>query len=355
MSSSLGVSQGRAVDAVIRLVDDALASGLGSAAAVSVGDRGREVMRLARGYVQRVPELGSSIDDRTLFDVASLTKPMVTAAIAMVLVGERRLDLDAPLRHWIAEATSTATVRQALGHAAGYPAHVEYFRALRAVPPQDPRRELVSRAATHPIQSEAPVYSDLGFVVLGAVIERVADQALEEVFADRVAVPLGLGARFAPTPVANAVATEIDERGLVCGLVHDENAYYGGRVCGHAGLFASIDDVAKFAAAMVSPTGPFLPAVVTRFLSDAPVPGASWRLGWDTPSPVIGVSHAGDRWPRSGVGHLGFTGTALWLDVARKRWVAVLTNRVHPSRLGTSIDQIKQLRRAIGDLVAEMP
>ena len=86
-----------------------------------------------------------------------------------------------------------------------------------------------------------------------------------------------------------------------------------------------------------------------RFLDDAPIPGATWRLGWDTPSPVPGASHAGDRWPRTGaVGHTGFTGTSLWLDLPRRRWVALLTNRVHPTRQGTA-DAIKALRRSIGD------
>lgn len=343
------------IDAVAGFVDDALASGLGSGAAVSVGDNGREIMRITRGYVRRVPDLGDPVDEHTLFDVASLTKPMATAALAMILVGERRLDLDAPIRHWIAEATSAATVRMALGHAAGFAATANFFQSLRAVSPDDARRELVTRAATQPVEPAAPVYSDLGFIVLGAIVERVADQRLDDAFRDLVAGPLDLAAQFATAALANAVATELDDRGLVCGLVHDENAYFGGRVCGHAGLFASIDDVAKFAAAMVTPRGRFLPAVVTRFFTDQPTPGASWRLGWDTPAHVAGISHAGDRWPRTGVGHLGFTGTSLWLDVQRKRWVAVLTNRVHPSRFGNSAEQIKALRRAIGDVVADVP
>lgn len=344
-----------AAAAIAHLVEQALAAGLGSAAAVSVGDDGREIVRIIRGHVRRVPDLGAPLDDRSLFDLSSLTKPMATTALAMVLVGERRMDLDAPIRRWFGHATSGATVRQALGHAAGFVAHVDFYQHMRSAPPQDPRRELIARAVAHPVDPAGPVYSDLGFIVLGAIIERVADKPLEEAFADLIAGPLDISARFASEAVANAVATELDDRGLVCGLVHDENAYYGGRVCGHAGLFASIDDVAKFAAAMLGPHRRFSPAVVDRFFTDAPVPGSSWRLGWDTPSTTPGVSHAGDRWPRTGVGHLGFTGTSLWLDIARKRWVAILTNRVHPSRHDNSADAVKQLRRAIGDIVADAP
>ena len=355
-SSSAKISR---MDVIARLLDEALAAGLGSAAAVSVGDDGVEVFRATRGHARRLPALGAPIDDRTRFDVASLTKPMSTVAIAMVLVGDGRLDLSAPIRRWIPEASSTASVRELLGHAAGCAAHVEFFRWLRATRPADPRSALVDRAARERADVVGPVYSDLGFIQLGAIVERAAEMPLERAFAELVAEPLQLGARFAPTPIVPAVATELDDRGMVCGLVHDENAYFGGRVCGHAGLFASIDDVARFAAAMVATAsgmarGRFHSDTVTRFFSDAPTPGASWRLGWDTPSATPNVSHAGDRWPRTGaVGHTGFTGTSLWLDLANRRWVALLTNRVHPSRHGESAEAIKRLRRAIGDAVVD--
>lgn len=351
---------------IAAIVDDALRRGVGSAAAVSVGDGGIELVRFVRGHTRRVPTLGDPIDEHALFDVASLTKPMCTAACAMVLAGERMLDLDAPIHSWLPDAASTGTVRQLLGHAAGCAAHVEFFRVLRAGVVPEPRRELVRLAAMEPASAPgtAAVYSDLGYVMLGAILERAADAPLEHVFADLVAGPLGLRAtRFAPTaapPLAGAVATELDDRGLVCGHVHDENAYYGGGVCGHAGLFATIGDVAAFAAAIVdtaagAPRGRLRTEDVTAFATTAAAPGTSWRLGWDTPSPARGVSHAGDLWPRAaGIGHLGFTGTSLWLDLAHRRWVALLTNRVHPTRGGSSADDIKALRRAVNDRATEL-
>jgi serine-type D-Ala-D-Ala carboxypeptidase len=347
-----------AIDARLSaLVDDALAAGLGSAVAASVGDGGREVVRIARGLTRKLPDRGLPIDDHTRFDVASLTKPMVTVACAMVLVSDGKLDLATPVRHWLAGAAprfADATVRDLLGHAAGCSSHVELFRPLRSSRPADPRAELVARAVREPALEPPATYSDLGYIALGAIIERAANAPLERAFAELVADPLGLAARFAPEPIEAAVATEIDERGLVHGLVHDENAYWGGRVCGHAGLFASIDDVAKFAAAMVVPRDRFRPEVVARFFGDAPTPGASWRLGWDTPSPTPGVSHAGDRWPRTGsVGHAGFTGTSIWLDLPNGRWVALLANRVHPTRFAGSADAMKRLRRAVADAVVE--
>ncbi|HEY0483166.1 MAG TPA: serine hydrolase domain-containing protein [Kofleriaceae bacterium] len=343
---------------IAALVDAALAVPLGSAVALSIGDGGLEQERLVRGVTRRVPDAGPPIDDGAAFDLASLTKPMATAALAMVLVGDGALDLDAPVRHWLPAAATTGTVGQLLGHAAGCAAHVEFFRTLRTGAHPDPRGELIELAARHPAgpPGVAAVYSDLGYLVLGAIIERAAGMALDDAFRALIAEPFGLsGARFpgsAPLPLA--VATELDDRGLVSGRVHDENAYFGGGVCGHAGLFAAIGDVAAFAAALVDTAagharGRWRPDVVRRFLEHAPIPGATWRLGWDTPSPVPGVSHAGDRWPRTGaVGHTGFTGTSLWLDLPRRRWVALLTNRVHPTRHGTA-DAIKALRRSIGD------
>lgn len=354
------------MDAIAALLDDALARGLGSAAAVSVGDGGREVGRIVRGVTQRAQISGTAgtagvagveVTADTPFDVASLTKPIATAAAAMVLVGERRLDLDAPVRHWLPAAT-TGSVRQLLGHAAGCAAHVEFFRALRGGGFADPRGELIARAAREPAgpPGVAAVYSDLGYLVLGAVLERVADRPLEAVFGELVADPLALAARFpGDTPLAGAVATELDDRGLVCGRVHDENAYWSGGVGGHAGLFASLADVARFAAAVVAvaagtPRGRLQPAVFAEFVRAPAAPGASWRLGFDTPATAPGVSHAGDRWPRvDAIGHLGFTGTSMWLDLARGRWCVLLTNRVHPTRHADTAAGIKALRRAVND------
>lgn len=351
------------MDRIAALVDGALAAGLGSAAAVSIGDAGREVGRVVRGRRWREPDLGPPVDDAAWFDVASLTKPIATVACAMVLVGERRLELDAPIRRWLPTAASTGTVRHLLGHAAGCAAHVEFFRDLREGEHADPRGELVLRAAHEPAGAPGAtaVYSDLGYILLGAIVERAAEQPLEQAFRALVAEPLGLAAHYpGQVACAGAVATELDDRGLVTGRVHDENAYFSGGVCGHAGLFATIDDVARFAAAIVEthggrPRGRLRPEVVQHFLATAAAPAASWRLGWDTPSATPGVSHAGDRWPRVGaVGHLGFTGTSLWLDLPRRRWVALLTNRVHPSRHGGSAEAIKALRRAVNDAAVEL-
>ncbi len=360
------------MDRITALLDDALTAGLGSAAAVSIGDGGQEIIQLVRGHTRRAPTSGPPLDAGAWFDLASLTKPMATVACAMVLAGDGRLDLDAPVQRWLA-ASTTGTVQHLLGHAAGCAPHVEFFRTLAVGTHADPRAELLALAAVVPATAPGvmAVYSDLGYLMLGAIVERAAGLPLEDAFAELVAGPLELGARYAVTALPGAVATEIDapgqgghadapaRRGLVEGLVHDENAWFGGRVCGHAGLFATIGDVGRFGAAIGDvlaghARGRLRPEVVRRFVTEAAAPGASWRLGWDTPSTTPGISHAGDRWPRAhAIGHLGFTGTSLWLDPPNRRWVALLTNRVHPSRHGTA-DAIKALRRAVNDAAIDL-
>ncbi len=366
-----------AVDQIAAVLDEMFARGVGSGAALSIGDAGQEVERLVRGSTRRLPTPGVPITPDTWFDVASLTKPMATVASAMVLVGDGTLDLDAPIRRWLPQAASTGTVGQLLGHAAGCAAHVEFYKRLRMISSYaGPRADLVAQAMLHPATEPgvATVYSDLGYIMLGAILERAANACLEDVVASLVTEPLGLDARFVPLPAplpfvrkwgptplpdTTVAATELDEHGMVIeGRVHDENARFGGGVCGHAGLFARIGDVATFAAAIVDtahghPRGRLRTEVVNHFLSTSAAPSTSWRLGWDTPSP--GVSTAGDRWPRAGgVGHLGFTGVSLWLDLPRRRWVSLLTNRVHPTRFGESPDVIKAVRRQVNDLAVEL-
>ncbi len=351
------------VNEVGALLDDALAQGIGSAAALSIGDAGIEVERMFHGHRRRLPGLGPPLDPASLFDLASLTKPMCTVACAMVLAGDGALELDAPIRRWIPEAASTGTVEHLLNHSSGCIAHVEFFKQLAVGAHPDRYGELISLAARTPANPPgASVYTDLGFLQLGAIVERIAGKRLDEVFAELVAGPLGLTARFGSmTAMEHCVATESDDphklgRGFVEGVVHDENCFYGGGIAGHAGLFATLGDVATFARAIVdthagAPIGRFRPEIVQRFARESAAP-TTWRLGWDTPSTEPGVSNAGDRWPRTGaIGHTGFTGTSIWLDLARRRWVVLLTNRVHPTRGGSSADDIKALRRAVHDAV----
>jgi len=296
-----------------------------------------------------------------------LTKPMATAAIALTLVSEGRLAFDDRAARWL-PLDGDITVAHLLGHAAGYPAHIELFRRIWAGDlggASDARAALQTMAMRTPLErapGEAAVYSDLGYITLGALLERAGGAELTELLT-LVTEPLGLAATGyvdlrGPPPhfVVPPVATELDPpRGLVAGEVHDENAHAGGGVAGHAGLFAPLGDVARFARAWSQaaavPIGRLDPAVVAHAFTHGAAPATSWRLGWDTPSTTMGISHAGDAWPRTGaVGHLGFTGTSMWLDTTRGRWAVLLTNRVHPSRTRPEAARIKELRRDFGDL-----
>lgn len=353
--------------ALATLLEGALRAGVGSAAAISVGDATGERLRACRGALWRVPEEGPTLEEGAWFDLASLTKPMVIVAVAMVLVDRGALALDAPVRRWLPDAATPGTVAELLGHAAGCAAHVKFFEepSVRAAvsDPARARAEVLRLARTHALTGapgQGSLYSDLGYMMLGELLERAGGERLERLHAQLVAAPLGLAAHYRPRgegATGPVVATEVEADGrALCGEVHDENARAGGGIFGHAGLFGRIGDVAAFARAMVTLDeggGLVRPETAAEFFTRSPG-GSSWRLGWDTPSAALGVSHAGDRWPRAGgVGHLGFTGTSLWLDLPRRRWVALLTNRVHPSREGSAAG-IKQLRREVMDAATDL-
>lgn len=341
------------------LAEAALQDGLGSAIALSVGSEGQERFRLCRGHLWRVPTMGPPVGEHPWFDLASLTKPLVTAALAMRFVERGSLDLATPVRRWLGQAATSGTVAHLLGHAAGLAPHVRFYQQLLAGDfdgQRDARAALVHLASQHPLTYEpgaATVYSDLGYLVLGHVLECVGQAQLDELARREITEPLELDAHFVDLRAAGArrlpyVATELADGAAICGQVHDENARAGGGVFGHAGLFGRIEDVARLARALVTPRGWLRAETAMTFFTSAAGPG-SWRLGWDTPATVAGSSHAGDAWPRVGsVGHLGFTGTSLWLALPQRRWVAILTNRVHPSRDG-SAEGIKRLRRALMD------
>ncbi len=274
----------------------------------------------------------------TLFDVASLTKALATTTLTMHAIDDGTLTLETRPR-------PEMTVAQLLAHASGLPA----WKRLG-----DSRDEVLRTIADEPL--EAPpgtrsVYSDLGFILLGATVERALGVGLDAAFAARIAAPLGLGMTYLPRDPAACAPTEGDVRGVV----HDENARALGGVAGHAGLFATARDVSRVAHSLVaawhgarSASVPRIlpPARVQQLWTPSGVPGSTWCLGWDRPAPAH--SSAGTRWPRDGVGHLGFTGCSLWIDPPRARWVVLLSNRVHPTRAN---ERIKQLRPALHDAI----
>jgi len=316
----------------------------------------------------------------TIFDLASLTKPIATTSALLWLVHEGAVDLDAPVAKFLpvfAERDKEAvTLRHLLTHSSG----LKPWRAFHELLLERERktgeswlatpagRELVIdrviRSGLVHAPGEAAVYGDLDFIALGAVVEAVTHQRLDEFCRQRVFEPIGMrdtfflplgeGAELAEPLRRRIAATENCpwREKILWGEVHDPNAWAMGGVAGHAGLFSTADDVMRFALAVLDAwhgRGELLPPAQVRAFSERQqMPkGSDWALGWDTPT--AGQSSAGRYFPARSIGHLGFTGTSLWIDLERESVVVMLTNRVHQVAKKSRFE----LRPTVHDLVME--
>lgn len=341
----------RALAAGWRVVEGFLERGeIPGAVAAVAGAAGPPVLR-AGGMAERAPRPRPMRED-TLFDLASLTKVVATLPAVLRLAERGVLDLDEPVARrfpeFRGEGKERVTLRHLLTHTSGLPA----WRDFTA----EPRPE---RVAAEPLEAEPGsrcVYSDLGFILLGAVVERAAGLALDRVCARDVFAPLGMadtGFRPGPERRARCAATEPDPatgRPWV-GVVHDENARAFGGVSGHAGLFGSAADLARYGQAWLGalagrPQDLLAPATARAAVAEH---GATGRaLGWQLARP--GTS-AGTLLCPSAFGHTGFTGTSLWIDPERQLVCVLLTNRVHLGRERTA-EAIARLRIGFHDAVA---
>ncbi len=316
---------------------------------------------------------GVPVSRDTCFDLASLTKILATTPLVLLAVQHGNLDLDRRacelLPSFVGDGRDAIVLRMLLDHSSGLPAWRRYFE-------QVPPAELSTAAGLETVRKmvaaevpEAPpgsraLYSDLGFVLLQWILERVHGQPSDTIFMDGLARPLGLEHLFfvdlkSPAAAARArtgrvfAATErCPWRGrLLRGEVHDENTSAMGGVGGQAGLFGTAEDVAAMGQAwldsLLTDHGLFRRALVQQFWQKSRVPGSTRTLGFDTPSP--GASQASSGFGPRTVGHLGFTGTSLWIDPDRELIAVLLTNRVHPTRDNESI---KQFRPVLHNAVA---
>jgi CubicO group peptidase (beta-lactamase class C family) len=306
------------------------------------------------GAAALTPERRETRDD-TIYDLASLTKVLGTTTAVILLVAEQKLFLDQAvadlLPEFAAQGKEKVTVRHLLTHTSGLRAWRAYWEDLRewehrkgerllATP--EGRKSIVRRILQSALlhePGEAAVYGDLGFIVLGELIERVSGEPLDSFCAQRVFEPLGMSdTGFHDIPyrgdVARCAATELcpwRERVLV-GEVHDGNAWAMGGVAGHSGLFSTAADVMRFAEEFLSAdrgeSELFPTEVVREFTRKQELsPGSDWALGWDTPTP--GGSTSGKYFSERSVGHTGFTGTSLWIDLDQGAVVVMLSNRLH--------------------------
>lgn len=299
-----------------------------------------------------------AVTENTIWDLASVSKALATTAVAMLLWQRGELDLEAPLVSIVPEfATSdlrrrTVTVRMLLAHSSGLPSYYRMYEQCRT------REELVQACYGMPLEAEPGTraeYSDIGFILLGHALERIANEPLDMFCHREIFAPLGMNATTFNPPQSwrdRIPPTEDDQRfrmRIVEDEVNDENAFVMGGVAGHAGVFAQALDVARFAQTMLDGGAPILKSeTIERFTrrESSPV-GTSRALGWDTPSQP---SQSGRYFSPCSFGHLGFTGTSLWCDPERQLSITLLTNRTWPDR---SCQLIKQVRPRFHDAIVE--
>ncbi len=341
---------------VDRVLDRFLEEGAFPGGVLAVGHRGALAHLKPFGRLSYDEDVPVAAD--TIYDLASLTKVVATTTMAMILTGEERLDLDSPVQDFLplfrGEGKSQVTVRHLLTHSSGVDWWAPLYEELRG---QDAYVERIQAMDLVYEPGSQAKYSDLGLILLGEILERVAGEPLDAFVRRRVFEPLGMkDTLFRPGPdlVGRIAPTEKDPwRGrVVRGEVHDENAHALGGVAPHAGLFSTAGDLARFVQMMVN-GGVFehhrffSRATAETFTNRAGVvPGSSRALGWDTKSPE--GSSAGSLFSPSSYGHTGFTGTSIWIDPERQLFVILLTNRVHPTR---DNKLIRQVRPAVADAV----
>ncbi|MFN2564683.1 MAG: serine hydrolase domain-containing protein [Gemmatimonadaceae bacterium] len=337
----------------------ALADGFAPGAVLAVGRHGRLVHMKAYGFTDWGPG-GVQTETSTIYDVASLTKVVVTTTAAMMLEEQGRLDLDEQVSTFLPEfvngeaAKASITVRMVLTHRGGLEAYAPLYREFRG------REEYLRQIAQRPLKAlpgTETIYSDWDMIVLQLLIERITGQPLDAFASERIFHPLGLReTMFRPdtTNVAlrrRIAPTAIDSTrgGLLWGVVHDGNAWGMGGVAGHAGLFSSARDLAVFAQMLLN-GGTYdgvrllSPATIARWTAPQDA-GSSRALGWDTPA---AESSAGDYFSPRSFGHTGFTGPMIWIDPEKGLFVVLVANRVSSrgvSQLHTTV------RRAISDVV----
>jgi serine-type D-Ala-D-Ala carboxypeptidase len=351
-----GAQEGR-FSGAFRILEDAIAARAFPACSVAVNFRGELVVHRALGHFTFDPD-SPAVTTATLFDLASLTKVLATTAMGMILYERGLLDLEAPVSAIIPEYADgdaqrrEITLRMLLAHSSGLPAYEKLF--LRAH-----KREDLLRAAFSTPLAAAPgaraEYSDIGFIILGIVLERLADESLNAFCQREIFGPLGMThTAFNPTrDTRNSIPPTADDRTfrrrVIQGEVQDENASVLGGVAGHAGLFSTAENLAVFAHAMLNAGHPILRSTTIELFTrrESTPPGTSRALGWDTPS---APSQSGKYFSARSFGHLGYTGTSLWIDADRQLSVILLTNRTWPDCQNQAI---KQIRPVFHDAVIE--
>jgi len=339
------------------VVERGITAGGFPGASVVVGRRGAAVMQRGFGRLGWEKSSAPVAADRTIYDLASLTKVIATTTAVMILYDEGKINLDAPVSLYVpgfsGGAKDRVTVRMLLEHRSGLPAGRDLWRSAHT--PEEAKAEVISTSlGCEP--GRCYEYSDLGADMLGFVVEAAANENLDTFLQERVWTPLGMsdtGFRPADSLKYRIAPTETNSpRGYsLQGEVHDENAYALGGVAGHAGLFSTAADLSVFAQMMLN-GGEY---DGTRIVADSTVALFTTRaagtraLGWDT---CGGSGSCGKYLGDDAYGHTGFTGTSLWIDPTRDMFVILLTNRVHDARAKRPAKVIADVRADLADAAA---
>jgi len=329
---------------------------------------------LADGKIRLLDALGSftyaaksvanpAVTRETLYDIASLTKVVATTSAAMLLYQRGQLDLDLPLGELLpgfivgrdnSQLARKVTLRHLLAHNSGLPGYVPFFHT--ASNPYGVLRGCLQL----PIEAEPgsrAEYSDPGFILLGKAVETILGEPLSAWVQREVFLPLGMtSTRYCPPPSMRSEIppTEEDElfrQRIIQGEVQDEHAYLLKGAAGHAGLFSNVPDLLRFSEAILSPAELplFHPETIALFATRQPPEGSSRALGWDTPSEN---SSSGHFFSSNSIGHLGYSGCSLWIDLEAKVSAVLLTNRTWPHR---ESQQIRIVRPAFHDAIRKYP
>lgn len=328
----------------------------------------------ATGYASLVPDKRKMVED-TIFDIASLTKVVATTSAVMLLVQQKKISLEDKLEKFFPQSGEDKrgiTIRDILMHTAGFDAWKPLYETLENEEKNTGVKILGTPLAKEIflkrilgdelvyLPGEKSLYSDLGFILLGIIIEHVSGKPLDEYTGENIFRKLDMNSTFfvrifekGKHSLQRFAATEFCKwrNRIIIGEVHDENARALGGVAGHAGLFSTAGDLDKFAREIINSyygEGEIFEKEIACEFFGSHTPKSTWVLGWDTPTP--GSSSSGRYFSRNSIGHTGFTGVSLWIDLERKVSVILLTNRVHPTRENF---KIKEIRPLIHDAVME--
>ena len=333
------------------IVENAIREGQVPGAVVLVWHNGHVLYRKAFGHRSLEPRREVMTAD-TIFDVASLTKVIATTTAVMQLVQKGEVRLNDPAAKYLLEFTENdkdeITVRELLTHHSGLREDLDLTTEWRG-------RDVALRmiAAEKPIFPPGSrfLYSDINFISLGALVERVSGLPLNEYCAKHVFQPLGMThTRFVPPPawLPKIAPTQYDESNrMLRGIVHDSTSRRMGGVAGHAGLFSTADDLSKFAQALLNGSPALSPLIVEKMTTPQQPPTSQVLrgLGWDIDSPFS--SNRGDLLPVGSFGHTGFTGTSLWIDPTTRTFIVILANGVHPRGKGTAVPLRSKIATAV--------